>query len=58
MSKDWVKDIHVMQAKYLTRQWVETNPDKLKEFLEFRVDFLKEEFRVLIYCIISYLREF
>jgi len=43
MSKDWVKDIHVMQAKYLTRQWVETNPDKLKEFLEFRVDFLKEE---------------
>jgi len=43
MSKDWVKDIHIMQAKYLTRQWVETNPDKLKEFLEFRVDFLKEE---------------
>jgi len=43
MSKDWVKDIHVMQAKYLTRQWVENNPEKLKKFLEFRVDFLKEE---------------
>ena len=42
MSKDWVKDIHVMQAKYLTRQWVENNPEKLKKFLEFRVDFLKE----------------
>ncbi len=44
MSKDWVKDIHVMQAKYLTRQWVENNPDKLEQFLHFRVAFLKEEF--------------
>jgi hypothetical protein len=43
MSKDWVKDIHLMQAKYLTRQWIETNPDKLKAFLDFRVDFLREE---------------
>lgn len=43
MSKDWVKDIHLMQAKYLTRQWVDSNPEKLKKFLEFRVDFLKEE---------------
>lgn len=43
MSKDWVKDIHLMQAKYLTRQWVENNPEKLKQFLAFRVDFLKEE---------------
>ena len=44
MSKDWVKDIHLMQAKYLTRQWVENNPDKLEQFLHFRVAFLKEEF--------------
>ena len=44
MSKDWVKDIHIMQAKYLTRKWVETNPDKLREFLEFRVAFLQEEY--------------
>lgn len=43
MSKDWVKDIHIMQAKYLTRHWVDNNPEKLKKFLEFRVDFLKEE---------------
>lgn len=43
MSKDWVKDIHLMQAKYLTRSWVNANPEKLKKFLEFRVDFLKEE---------------
>lgn len=43
MSKDWVKDIHLMQAKYLTRSWVNNNPEKLKKFLEFRVDFLKEE---------------
>lgn len=33
-----------MQAKYLTRQWVENNPDKLEQFLHFRVAFLKEEF--------------
>ena len=44
MSKDWVKDIHLMQAKYLTRQWVENNPDKLEQLLHFRVAFLKEEF--------------
>ena len=43
MSKDWVKDIHLMQAKYLTRSWVNANPENLKKFLEFRVDFLKEE---------------
>lgn len=43
MSKDWVKDIHDMQTKYQTREWVQNNPDKLKDFLEFRIDFLKEE---------------
>ena len=43
MSKDWVKDIHLMQGKYLTRQWVEQNPEKLKEFLKFRIAFLQEE---------------
>jgi len=43
MSKNWVEDIHIMQSKYLTRQWVENNPDKLRDFLEFRIDFLKEE---------------
>jgi len=43
MSKDWVKDIHLMQGKYQTRHWVENNPDDLRRFLEFRVDFLREE---------------
>jgi hypothetical protein len=43
MSKDWVKDIYDMQGKYRTREWVENNPDKLRDFLEFRIDFLQEE---------------
>ena len=43
MSKDWVKDIHLMQGKYLTRQWVKDNPSKWKDFLAFRLDFLEEE---------------
>jgi len=44
MSNDWVKDIHDMQTKYKTREWVENaDKEKLKRFLEFRIDFLKEE---------------
>ncbi len=43
MSKNWVEDINLMQGKYLTRQWVEANPEKLLEFLKFRVEFLNEE---------------
>ena len=43
MSKDWVKDIHLMQGKYLTRQWVKDNPEKWRAFLDFRIDFLREE---------------
>jgi hypothetical protein len=43
MSKDWVKDINVMQTKYQTCEWVEQNPEKLYQFLRFRVDFLAEE---------------
>tara|TARA_B100000927_G_scaffold188214_1_gene151576 strand:- start:4255 stop:4656 length:402 start_codon:yes stop_codon:yes gene_type:complete len=43
MSKDWVKDIYDMQTKYETREWVENNPDKLREFLKFRIEFLQEE---------------
>ena len=42
MSKDWVKDIHEMQSKYQTRDWVEKNPEKLREFLKFRIEFLQE----------------
>jgi len=44
MSKDWVKDIHDMQTKYKTREWVENaDKEKLKRFLEFRIDFIREE---------------
>ena len=46
MSKDWVKDIHDMQTKYQTREWVEKNindPEKLRAFLKFRIGFLQEE---------------
>tara|TARA_Y100000114_G_scaffold81667_1_gene75325 strand:+ start:674 stop:1075 length:402 start_codon:yes stop_codon:yes gene_type:complete len=43
MSINWVEDIHQMQTKYKTREWVENNPEKLKEFLKFRVAFLQEE---------------
>jgi len=44
MSKDWVKDIHDMQTKYKTREWVENaDIEKLKRFLEFRIDFIREE---------------
>lgn len=43
MSKDWVKDIHDMQTKYQTREWVDQNSDKHIQFLNFRADFLQEE---------------
>jgi len=44
MSQDWVKDIHDMQTKYKTREWVENaDIEKLKKFLEFRIDFIREE---------------
>jgi hypothetical protein len=44
MSKDWVKDIVDMQTKYKTHSWVANSDiEKLKAFLEFRVNFLQEE---------------
>ena len=45
MSSNWVKDIEDMQDKYGVRKWAEdpANKDKLKNFLEFRMDFLREE---------------
>lgn len=43
MSKNWVQDIAEMQGKYHTRKWVSENPDKLKCFLKFRLEFLNEE---------------
>ena len=43
MSNTWVEDIHDMQTKYKTREWVRDNPDKYYQFLNFRADFLQEE---------------
>tara|TARA_X000001036_G_C20548034_1_gene753186 strand:- start:538 stop:942 length:405 start_codon:yes stop_codon:yes gene_type:complete len=44
MSKDWVKDINEMQTKYKVHEWIsKATEDQLKAYLEFRVDFLKEE---------------
>ena len=43
MSKNWVKDIHGMQKKYETHKWVKINPEKLRDFLKFRINFLQEE---------------
>lgn len=44
MSKDWVRDIETMHGKYQTHHaMVKMDADKLKKFLEFRINFLQEE---------------
>ena len=46
MSKDWVKDINEMQYKYGVHMWIHDNRDNkenLRRYLEFRIDFLREE---------------
>jgi len=46
MSKNWVKDINEMQYKYGVHKWIHDNrdqPDNLRKYLEFRIDFLREE---------------
>tara|TARA_B100000900_G_scaffold198969_1_gene168714 strand:+ start:1196 stop:1606 length:411 start_codon:yes stop_codon:yes gene_type:complete len=46
MSKNWVKDIQDMQYKYGVHKWMHDNreqPDNLRKYLEFRIDFLREE---------------
>ena len=46
MSFDWVRDISIMHDKYGVKKWMEENkenPDKLRTYLQFRVDFLREE---------------
>ena len=44
MSYNWAKDISSMHNKYGVHEWVKKNPEKLRQLLEFRVSFLKEEF--------------
>tara|TARA_Y100001963_G_scaffold159240_1_gene262046 strand:+ start:1724 stop:2137 length:414 start_codon:yes stop_codon:yes gene_type:complete len=46
MSKDWTDDMAVMHRKYGVNDWMEKNKndrDKVLKFLEFRLEFLKEE---------------
>ena len=44
MSQNWVKDINEMQSKYGVHDWIENaDKDKLRFYLQFRVDFLREE---------------
>ena len=45
MSNDWASDIAAMHDKYGVREWVKNNPEKLKEFLAFRLKFVQEEFQ-------------
>ena len=45
MSADWVNDINRMHNKYGVRDWINhATPFHLKKFLEFRLDFIKEEY--------------
>ncbi len=46
MSFDWVSDIEKMQCKYGVKKWMDENkndPEKLRQYLCFRIDFLREE---------------
>ena len=44
MSRDWTKDINEMHHKFGVQKAVkEFDKDKLKKFLEFRINFLQEE---------------
>ena len=43
MSKNWVKDINKMHDKYGVHDWIKNNPQKLMDFLDFRLRFLYEE---------------
>lgn len=44
MSRDWVKDIFTMQSHYKVHPVVDAmDKEKLKKFLEFRINFLQEE---------------
>jgi hypothetical protein len=45
MSADWVNDINRMHNKYGVRDWINhATPFQLKKFLEFRLNFIKEEY--------------
>ena len=43
LAGDWVRDIYDMHTKYKVREWVAENPEKLWDYLEFRLNFIDEE---------------
>lgn len=43
LSRDWVRDIYQMHVKYGVHEWVSKNPEKLWDYLEFRLNFIDEE---------------
>lgn len=48
MSTNWSKDINEMHEHYGVPQVVKTmSPEKLKQFLEFRINFIREELNEL-----------
>ena len=48
MSKDWIKDITEMHQKYGVNEKVnQFDSEKLKKFLQFRINFLEEELNEL-----------
>jgi predicted HAD superfamily Cof-like phosphohydrolase len=48
MTKDWVKDIETMHARYNVKEKIKNlSPEMLREFLKFRINFLAEEFNEL-----------
>ena len=45
MAADWANDINRMHNKYGVRDWVsQASPFELKKYLEFRLNFIKEEY--------------
>ena len=45
MSADWSNDINRMHNKYGVREWIKhATPFELKKYLEFRLNFIKEEY--------------
>ena len=45
MSKNWAEDIAWMHKKYGVHEWVaNASPYDLKKFIDFRLDFIEEEF--------------
>jgi hypothetical protein len=48
MTKNWVKDIETMHARYNVKEKVKNlSPEILREFLKFRINFLAEELNEL-----------